>query len=302
MAPPTVYNATLPPLMFLVSGTKRSGTSMWMQILSKAGVEVLGQAFPRNWGSSSLREANPDGFYETLLRQGIYFSTNPHPVSGEYFMPTDVSGYAVKVFVPGVVRSERAYIDLLIANIRPWREYEASINRLYDLEHRDRLKRTPDAQRPFTFPPAMEWWMENFALVRDLSLRKYDYQMQTYAQVLTQPQQVVPEVLARLGLPDLNIEAAIAAVKPNNQTQSEPQRSPDSATVEPDLAEVFDELYVTIQDRRGLKGPFLKTLNATNKRLLGRLAALQKQLVAEMAKRGASGLRNEPVFDKPRTQ
>ena len=65
--------------MIFVSGTKRSGTSMWMQVLQAAGLPILGKAFPRNWGTGPLRDANPDGFYETLLRNGIYFATNPHP-------------------------------------------------------------------------------------------------------------------------------------------------------------------------------------------------------------------------------
>ena len=86
--------------MIFVSGTKRSGTSMWMQVLHAAGVPILGKAFPRNW-AKTLREANPEGFYESLLRNGIYFRTNPHPQTGKYFEPPHVEGYAVKVFIPG---------------------------------------------------------------------------------------------------------------------------------------------------------------------------------------------------------
>ncbi|MFY0539002.1 hypothetical protein [Nannocystis pusilla] len=119
--------------MLFVSGTKRSGTSMWMQVLRAAGFPVLGEAFPRGF-TETLHQANPAGFYESILRHGIYFRTNPHPVTGEYFLPEHVEGYVVKVFVPGVIRSERAYITHLIANVREWREYEASILRLYALE------------------------------------------------------------------------------------------------------------------------------------------------------------------------
>jgi hypothetical protein len=248
--------------MLFVSGTKRSGTSMWMQVMVAAGVPVLGKAFPRNWEHVSLKEANPDGFYESILRQGIYFRTNPHPTTGQYFMPEQVKGYAVKVFVPGVVRSERGYIDLLVANIREWREYEASINRLYDLEDRDRLAKQPDSEAPFRFPPAFEWWMENFALVRDISLRRYPYQ--------------------RHG-GDVDIAKAVAAVKPENRTQD----AVPSDSVEPELAAVFDELYATIRDGRPLAGAFLQTLNATNRRMLPTLTELQTKVVRSMAKRGA---------------
>ena len=275
--------------MFLVSGTKRSGTSMWMQVLRSAGVPVLGSAFPRNWEKSSLRDANPDGFYESILRQGIYFRTNPHPSTGAYFMPKDVQGYVVKVFVPGVVRSERAYIDLLVANVRKWREYEASINRLYALEDNDRLAKNPDAERPFHFPPAFEWWMENFALMRDISLRGYDYQLQTYDEVLSEPARVIPEVLGRMGIDDANIEAAVAAVKPDNRTQNEDTVPLESQSVPDDLSGMFDELYEVVRDRRPVAGEFLRRLNHTNRRLLPTLAELQTKVVQSMAKTQRKG-------------
>lgn len=267
--------------MLFVSGTKRSGTSMWMQVMVAAGVPVLGKAFPRNWEHASLKEANPDGFYESLLRQGVYFRTNPHPTTGQYFLPEHVKEYAVKVFVPGVVRSERAYIDLLVANIREWREYEASINRLYDLEDRDRLTKHPNAEAPFRFPPAYEWWMENFALVRDISIRRYPYQLQTYDQVVREPERYITRVLERHG-GEVDIAKAVAAVKPENRTQVAVQ----SESVEPELAAVFDELYETIRDGRPLAGAFLQTLNATNRRMLPTLTELQTKVVRSMAKRG----------------
>ena len=269
--------------MFLVSGTKRSGTSMWMQVLRSAGVPVLGSAFPRNWDKSSLKDANPDGFYESILRQGIYFRTNPHPTTGAYFMPEHVKGYAVKVFVPGVVRSERAYIDLVVANVRKWREYEASIHRLYTLEQRDREAKNPGGPSPFHFPPAYEWWMENFALMRDISLRGYAYQLQTYDEVVHEPARVIPEVLGRIAVPDADIQAAIAAVKPDNRTQNEEVVPLQSESVPDDLSAMFDELYEVVRDRRPVSGDFLKRLNATNRRLLPKLTELQTKVMQSMA-------------------
>lgn len=280
--------------MIFVSGTKRSGTSMWMQILAAARLPVLGQAFPRNWDKSSLREANPDGFYESVLRNGVYYRTNPHPTTGDYFLPEHVSGYAVKVFVPGVVRSERAYIEHLVANIREWREYEASINRLYGLEDRDRLKHRPDAEAPFRFPPALEWWMENFALVRDLSLRKYPAQLQTYDQVLSNPQEIVGRALERIGYGD--VDAGVAAVKPENRTQDRPE----SESVEPALARVFDALYEAVASGDGIRDSLLADLNATNKKLIPRLTELQTQVVQSMSKNTKSGrTKAEPVAGMP---
>ena len=272
--------------MILVSGTKRSGTSMWMQVMQAAGIPILGKAFPRNWGQGPMRDVNPDGFYESLLRNGIYYRTNPHPQTGKYFLPEHVKGYAVKVFVPGVVRSERAYIDHLVANVREWREYEASINRLYAVEaasrEEQRSKGVELPPEPFHFPPAYEWWMENFALVRDISLRRYPFRLQTYDQVLEDPAKVIGGVLEWVGHGD--IDAAVAAVKPENRTQSRPE----SETVTPELAKTFDALYEAVAEGKGFGTALLQELNQTNMKLLKELTALQHKVAQSQVQRQAA--------------
>ena len=67
--------------MIFVTGTKRSGTSMWMQILIEAGFPYIGEPYPRNW-VKSIQEANKEGFYESSLRKGVYHQTNPNPKTG----------------------------------------------------------------------------------------------------------------------------------------------------------------------------------------------------------------------------
>lgn len=277
--------------MIFVSGTKRSGTSMWMQVLAAAGLPILGKQFPRNW-EQTIKAANPDGFYESMLRHGVYYRTNPHPVTGKYFLPEHVAGYAVKVFVPGVVRSERAYIEHLVANVREWREYEASIQRLYAIERAKVLEARPDAPEPVVFPPAFEWWMENFALVRDISLRRYPARLQSYDAVVGEPGRVIPEVLAWIGHGD--VDAAVAAVKPEHRTAFRPE----SDTVEPRLAQVFDDLYDAVAAGRGLSGALLTTLNRTNTELLPRLVELQTAVARYEASLPASP-RPEAVSGMP---
>ncbi|KIG17660.1 hypothetical protein DB30_02935 [Enhygromyxa salina] len=282
--------------MIFVSGTKRSGTSMWMQVLRAAGMPVLGEAFPRQWDQGPLRDANPDGFYESLLRQGIYFGTNPHPVTGTYFMPEDVQGYAVKVFVPGVIRSERAYITHLIANVRAWREYETSIERLFALEDQGRGEHEEDREQPVRLPAALEWWMENFALVRDISLRKLPFRMHTYEAVISKPESVVSGVLGWIGHGD--VEKAVAAVKPEHRTQVDSGRS-DS--IEPALARVFDDLYAAVAAGKGFSRALLGTLNDTNQRLLPRLTKLQHEVAAYQMRLAARGKRRpEPIHGLPK--
>lgn len=279
--------------MIFVSGTKRSGTSMWMQVLRAAGIPVLGEAFPRNWDKIPLRDANPDGFYESILRQGIYFATNPHPVTGKYFMPADVEGYAVKVFIPGVIRSERAFITHLVANVRAWREYEGSMQRLFSLEDEGRAEarakaeakgvaKIQDETEPVRFPPALEWWMENFALVRDISLRRLPYRLQVYDDVLERPQEIIASVLEWIGHGD--VEAAVAAVKPEARTQVD---SGSSDAVEPALAKVFDDLYAAVKAGKGFSPALLKTLNDTNQAMLPRLSELQRAVAAYQMRQAA---------------
>ncbi len=281
--------------MLIVSGTKRSGTSMWMQVLAAAGLPILGAAFPRGW-DRTIRDANPDGFFESILREGIYYRTNPHPVTGDYFLPEHVDGYAVKVFVPGVVRTERAYIGHLVANVREWREYEASIRRLYAMELASLRERRPDAPEPETFPPAYEWWMENFALVRDISLRKYPARLFAYDRVLADPEPVVRDVLAWIGAGD--VEAALAAIKPDRRTQ----HRPTSDTVEPALARVFDDLYAAVAEGKGLSRALLTTLNETNLRLLPQLLETQRRVLQAQAEQAQAQAARpaEPIAGLPK--
>jgi AcrR family transcriptional regulator len=275
--------------LFLVSGTKRSGTSMWMQILAAAGLPFVGEAFPRDWGSNALKAANSDGFFESILRDGIYHATNPHPTNGKYFEPADVAGWAVKVFVPGVVRTERGYIELVVANIRPWREYEASVQRLWQLED---AQREPGYPAPPRFPGALEWWVENFSLVRDIHRRRYRAILQTYPQVLADPERYIARVLRACGRGDLS--AAIAVVKPDSRTQ----RAVESDSIEPELAAVFDALYARIEagaanDTPAIDAAFLAELEDTHRKVMPRLRKLQAEMAEKMWN---LGLRPPPPY------
>jgi hypothetical protein len=265
--------------MVIVTGTKRSGTSLWMQILIAAGIPHFGEAFPRDWGST-LKEANKEGFYESMLRAGIYYATNPHPKTGAYFFPEQVEAHCVKVFIPGLVRTDRAYIGRVIASVREWREFEASLQRLYALEDAERVRAGGDeAAPPERMPPALEWWSENFALVRDISIRRYPVHAQSYDGLLRDPERVIRETIAWLGRGDA--ERALAAPKPERRTFERPV----SSSVPSEAAEVFDELYRVIDQKKELANAFLLKLNETNERLHPLLEENMKRVVADAARR-----------------
>ena len=199
-----------PRAVIVVTGTRRAGTSMWMQILAAAGYSVIGERFPGGW-ATSLRAANPDGFYESLLRNGVYYRTNPHPETGEYASPEESRRHAVKVFLPGLIKSDRAYLDHVIATVRPWRAYVASLRRLYALEDANRAGGDADEPPP-RMPPGLEWWEDHYALLRDLAIRRYPCHVQSYERLLADPRGVIGRVLAWLG-DGGDVEAAVAVVR-----------------------------------------------------------------------------------------
>jgi hypothetical protein len=266
--------------MVIVTGTKRSGTSLWMQILIAAGIPHFGEAFPRDW-ENTLKEANKEGFYESMLRAGIYYATNPHPRTGAYFFPEQVEGHCVKVFIPGLVRTDRAYIGRVIASIREWREHEASLLRLYAMEDADRAAAGGEDAIPERMPPALEWWSENFALVRDISIRRYPVHMQSYDGLLREPERVIRETLSWLGRGDA--AKALAVPKPQHRNF----QRPTSSSVPSEVAEVFDELYAAVDRHQELSHAFLLKLNETNERLTPLLEENLKRVLTDVARRRA---------------
>jgi len=262
--------------MFIVTGTKRSGTSMWMQIMTAAGFPVFGEAFPRNW-DKTIKGANPDGFYESILRQGIYYRTNPHPQSGAFFHPSQVERHVVKVFVPGLARTDLAYIGKVVATVRHWREYQRSLERLYAMEDE---QRGPDAPQPPRIPPWLEWWDENFTLMRDILTRRYSVHVQSYDGLLAAPADAIGKVMAWIGDPDADTAAAVAAVRPSNRTQHRPEVEgvPDKH------AKVFDALYEAIDEHHGLPRALMPTLNETAAELAPLLHS-HRQRIAGMRRR-----------------
>jgi hypothetical protein len=269
--------------VLIVTGTKRSGTSLWMQILVAAGFPAFGEAFPGEW-RETLGRANEDGFYESLLRQGIYWETNPHPRTGDYFFPEQVEWHCVKVFVPGLVRTDRAYIGRVIGTVREWREHEASLLRLRAMEDAQRNKESSsnEALRPPQLAPPLEWWSENFALVRDMAIRKYPVHVQSFDGLLADPERVIARVLGWLGRGDVRL--ATEQVKPERRTF----QRPSSNSVEAPIAEVFDEFYEALHSGKPLASTFLEKLNETNAKLAPVFAEHRRKLAGhrdELARR-----------------
>lgn len=262
--------------MLIVTGTPRSGTSMWMQILVAAGFDAIGEPFPGDW-RGLLASANPDGYWESQLLGGVYYRTNPHPLTGAFLFPDQTTFHAVKIMVPGLVRSDLAYIDRVIGTVREWRQFVASRERLrelYETQLSVGLEPHEQAMR-LELPPTLEWWVDNFSLLRDIATRRYAAHVCSYQSLVEDPERAIAEVLRWLGRGDL--AKAISVVKPERQTQTAASLTTDPAPVEPQDIEVFDELYDHIHRGLALSAAFLAKLNETDKRLRPRLVEHEAQ-------------------------
>lgn len=263
--------------MIIVTGTKRSGTSMWMQILHAAGFQVFGAAFPSTWGDS-IREANPQGFYESVFRRGIYYATNPDPKTGNFVSPAASRAHAVKVFIPGLIRTDLAFIGPVVATLRDWRAYGASLRRLQALEDRwgqarplrdgeteeTRAIALREAQgRRGTLPAEVEWWVENYELIRDVAVRQYPFQLVTYDRVLADPEVEVKRVLSWLGRGDG--QAAAAAVLASSSGGANGELN---VTVEPETASFFDEIYDSVHRTGGLSKAHVDRMNVFHRGIM----------------------------------
>ena len=275
--------------MVIVTGTKRSGTSMWMQLLTAAGFPPIGDAFPRNW-ETTLKDANPGGFWESELRRGIYYETNPDPKTGMYLFPEQTAGHAVKVFVPGLIKTDRAFIGKVIATVRPWRQYLSSVNRLYGIERDAKEAALKDTSNPLppvvVMSPIIEWWVENFSLISDIVTRRYPFYMVAYDSVLEAPEETLRSVFQWLG--DGDAEAAIRKVEPGLRTQSQKTEvdvREEEELLEPGVVEVFDAFYDLVRSQTPLDQSFVDRLNETNESLGPRIEEAVKDVAAARLER-----------------
>jgi hypothetical protein len=250
--------------MIIVTGTKRSGTSMWMQILASAGFTVIGEKFPHDW-ISTIKGANPRGFYESKLCRGVNFQTNPNPETGTYLAPVQVQSHAVKIFAPGVTRTDVAFIDRVIVTIRPWREFAASIAKLRQLS-RDVQGLDESRRGIIPMPAALEWWVDNFALVRDVAIRRYPINFVSYRSVIDDPGTVIGATLGWLG--DGDQDAAVAAVERSLHRNKLEELDVNEDDIPRECVEIFDRFYDQIHARMPLDSKLIEDLNRCNGTLI----------------------------------
>lgn len=273
--------------MIIVSGTKRSGTSMWMQILKGAGVPVLGEDFSKVW-KETIYDANPRGFHESVFRNGIYYATNPVPSTGQYLHPSEARGIAVKIFTPGLCRTDLAYIDRVIDTMRHWREYGTSLDRLLTME-KEALSEKFGKERPdgLRLSPLLEWWYENYLLVRDIATRRYPARLISYDRVVNEPEKWLPQLLRWVGAPEP--DAGLQAVAPEVRTvEAVSDCDDDASELDDDVRAAFDALYAVAHDGVPLTPELIAQLNAVHEKLSAPISEhMGKVMRARAARRQA---------------
>jgi hypothetical protein len=268
--------------MIIVTGTKRSGTSMWMQVFKAAGLPLIGVAFPRDWGRS-IRAANRAGFYESALRHGIHPGTNPHPRTGRLIRAEDTRRVAVKVFASGVVRTDRMYLDYVVATLRDVHEYVQSWQRLFAMEqaHMERRARVEGRvpeylERRQPMPADLEWWSHNVALLRDAQLRGYPMQLRSYASVLAKPKRAVEELFAWLDVQDADLMAAVAAIRSDLRTQIRPPTPGVLPSLNADQTALCEELHAVVDAGLPVTSALTGRLVRAHERLAPRIHVAQR--------------------------
>lgn len=265
--------------MILVTGTKRSGTSMWMQALVAGGIDYLGSQFSAKW-EESIGEANPHGFFESKLRSGIFYATNPDPKDGKWLHPKAVEKHVVKVFIPGVVRTDYAYITRVIGTMRDWRLYGPSLRKLQAMEddwiltQENGEKRVEHVRKMRSkLPPPIEWWFEYYDLLRDVAIRRYPVNLATYDQMLRDPEAMLTKVFDWIGHGDA--KKAIDAIDLKLKRTTPEEEIPDG--LERSHIEVFDQLYHDIDSGTPLTPEFLGKINEVQAELSERFGRLSRE-------------------------
>ncbi len=231
-----------------------------MQVLAGAGFDVLGEAFPARW-ERSIQDANPRGFWESRLRKGIYFETNPDPETGAYLHPERTQRTVVKVFSQGLIRTDWAFLKRVVVSMRPWRVVSASMRDLYRREE-EFLGTTP--KRP-AIGLADEWWIDNYEILRDAAVRGYPFRLVACERMVEAPRETLQQLLPWLGGGDL--EAAVAAVAPELQRSAPADEEPWP------LAELADAWYQSVLETGRVPPELVHELNEAHQALEERLTS-----------------------------
>lgn len=267
--------------MLVVSGTKRSGTSLLVQLLGAAGFPVLGEAFPEAF-APSLHAANPRGFFETTrLRDGVHHETNPDPETGAYLHPADTRRHVLKVFTPGLTKTDLAYLDRVVVALRAPGPFARSVARLQSLDV---------GMVAHPLEPHLEWWRDTHAALFDALLRRYPVLFVDFDGLLADPTGETRRIVDFIGEGDA--DAAAAAVEPDLRTA--PATTPlELPSRHAHLADTFASLHGVLRDRRPLEDRLLDAFDAAHRELAPEIEAHFVRVVRSRLAQGLAAIDSE---------
>jgi len=212
-----------------------------------------------------------------LSARVFFYATNPDPKNGGFLHPKDTRRHAVKVFIPGVIRSDYAYLDRVIASMRNWRDYGPSLQRLYAMEDEHLAQKGPEhvenaRRRRSPLPAHVEWFMENYDLIRDFSARRFPMRLHTYEKLLAEPERILGGLFEWLGAGDL--AGGLAAIDEKVRTQ---KIGPIPEGMPGHHVEIFDELWQTLHDEKPLAGSLVRQMNDVHHELQAMYGSLSRE-------------------------
>jgi hypothetical protein len=254
--------------MIVATGPASTAGSAWVDVLRGAGVPVLGESLPAEWSEGVRADVHPS-YFSTLTEQGVYYKTNPDPFSQAYLDAASSAPFAIGMKVVAVLRTERAYLDHVVASMPHFRTRTAGAG---DLES------------------VLMWWNDNFLLLRDAATRRYPLRLVTDEALARDPEGATRSTLAFLGVEPT--EAAIAQAR----------RCPPPVAVESavdlempvTVLDVFEALHRRVDNEEGFDRTFIEHLYAVNEALTPHVLRLQVATLREQAirrKRNAEGSR-----------
>jgi hypothetical protein len=267
--------------VIVVTGSMRSGTSMWMQVLEAAGLPIIGAAFPAQW-ESTIGEHNVGGFYESILRRGIHAATNPNPRTGRFIPPELTRRHVVKIFATGLARTEPRFVDDFVLTVRGWRAFARSRERLLSDEHAAFEARfgitLPERAH---IPPLLEWITDQAVAIGAIRRHGYRGRIVAYERALVDPE-LVREVVLGLGT---DADAALRRLdSAQHRVRDAEARDEDRLGMDPELAreaqDVADALHAALMERRPIARPILEQLEGLLTRCRGPLAAAESERAA----------------------
>lgn len=236
--------------MIIVTGSGRSGTSMWMQALKAAGVPVVGSAF--GGGLHRLRSSNPRGFYESMHRDGNFAGVDL----------VQYQGHAIKIFPAGVRLVPAEHVENVICSIRDPREVASSYR---VMGHRGGNKAATDSDAMLRL-----WWRANVGTVMDAWRRGYPFKLMAYESALAAPADTIVPIVQWLGQGDA--AAAAAVVEPRLRRHVADTSQP-IAGIEADDSAAFDALYAAAKAGAGIDSALMGQLVETQRRIHARRRA-----------------------------